>query len=72
MGVRRAVKNFLPISPTKFRGLYILDILSRIVNPGQIGLNHDDGIIYIPKSNGPNSSRIQKEIIRAFMFYDSK
>ena len=31
-------------------GIYIIDTLSRIVN-----LERDDGIIYIPESNGPNT-----------------
>ena len=44
-------------------GLYILDTLSRIVNPEQIGLYHNDEIIYIPNSNGSNSSRIQKNVV---------
>ena len=30
-------------------GLYILNTLSRIVNPIQIGLYHNDGILYIPQ-----------------------
>ena len=49
-------------------GLYIWDILSRIVSPEQMSLSHNGGIIYIPNSNGPNSSHIQKKIIRAFKF----
>ena len=49
-------------------GLYILDTLPRIVSPEQMGLYHDYGIIYIPNSDGPNSSRIQKKIIWAFKF----
>ena len=53
-------------------GLYILDILCRIVSPEQIGLKRDDGIICIPNSNGPNSSRIEKKIIRAFKFLGFK
>ena len=53
-------------------GLYILDILSRIFSPEQMGLSHNDGIIYIPNSNGPNRSHIQKEIIRAFKFLGFK
>ena len=44
-------------------GLYILDILTRIISPEQIGLYNDHGLIYIPNSNGPNSSSIQKKII---------
>ena len=47
-------------------GLYILHILNRIISLEQIGLYHDDGLIYIPNSNGPNNSSIQKRIIRAF------
>ena len=46
-------------------GLYILHILNRIISSEQIGLYQDDGLIYIPNRNGPNSSSIQK-IIRAF------
>ena len=53
-------------------GLYILDILSRIVSPEQMGLYYFDGLIYISNSNGPNSSRIQKKIIRAFKFLGFK
>ena len=53
-------------------GLYILDTLSRIVSPEQMGLYDNDGIIYIPNSDGPNSSRIQKKIIWAFKFLGFK
>ena len=53
-------------------GLYILDILSRIVSPEQMGLYCVDGLIYIPNINGPNSSNIQKKIIRAFKFLGFK
>ena len=52
-------------------GLYILDTLSRVVSPGQIGLYHDDELIYIRNSDGPNSSHIQK-IIRTFKFLGFK
>ena len=47
-------------------GIYILDTLGRIVNSQQVGLRRDDGIIYIPDSNGPKTASIQKKIIRAF------
>ena len=47
-------------------GLYILHILNRIISSEQLGLYQDDGIIYILNSNGPNSSSLQKKIIRAF------
>ena len=49
-------------------GLYILNILCSIVDPIQIGLYHDDSILYIPNSDGPKCSSIQKKIIRAFKF----
>ena len=41
-------------------------MLGRIVNLEQVGLYRDDGIIYIPESNGPKTSSMQKKIIRAF------
>ena len=46
--------------------IYILNMLARIINPQQVGLYRDDGLLYIPNSNGPLSSSIQKRIIRAF------
>ena len=48
-------------------GLYILNILTRIISPEQLGLYRIDGLIY-----GPNSSSIQKKIIRAFKFLGFK
>ena len=57
---------------TDLVGLYILDVLSRIVSPEQMGLYYNEGLIYIPNSNGPISSRIQKKIIRAFKFLGFK
>ena len=47
-------------------GIYILDMLGHIVNLEQVGLYRVEGIIFIPDSNGPKISRIQKKIIRAF------
>ena len=40
-------------------GLYILNILTRIISHEQLGLYYDDGLIYIPNSNGPICSNIQ-------------
>ena len=57
---------------TELVGLYILNILTRIISPEQLGLYCDDGLIYIPNSNGPISSSIQKKIIRAFKFLGFK
>ena len=53
-------------------GLYILITLSRIVNPIQIGLYYDDGILFIPNSDSPKSSSIQKKILRVFKFLGFK
>ena len=47
-------------------GMYILDMLGCIVYSKQIGLYHDDGIIFIPDSNGPKTSKTHKKIFRAF------
>ena len=41
-----------------FVGLYILNTFDRIVDPIQIRLYHDDGILYIPNSDGPKVSSI--------------
>ena len=37
-----------------------------IINSDHVGLYRDHGLMYIPNSNGPNTSSIQKKIIRAF------
>ena len=52
--------------------IYILNMLTRIFSPQQLGLYHNDGLLYIPNSNGPLSSSIQKRIIRAFKFLGFK
>ena len=43
-------------------GLCILNILGMIVDPIQIGLHCIDGILYIPKSDSPKCSGLQKRI----------
>ena len=48
-------------------GTYILDTLGRIINLEPVGLYQDDGIIFIPDSNGPKTSKIQ--IIRTFKLF---
>ena len=53
-------------------GLYILDTLSRIVDPIQLDLYHDDGILYLPNSDGPKCSSIQKKIMKTFKFLGFK
>ena len=47
-------------------GIYILDTLGRIVNLEQMGLQWNDGIIFISSSNGPKTSKIHKQNSRAF------
>ena len=47
-------------------GIYILDVLGRIVDLEQVGLYRDAGMFFIPDSNGPKTSNIQKKIIRTF------
>ena len=34
-------------------GIYILDTLSRFLNLNNVGIHYDDGLIFIPYSNGP-------------------
>ena len=46
-------------------GIYILGTLDRIVNLEQVGFYRNNGIIFKPGSNGPETSKIQK-IIRTF------
>ena len=46
--------------------IYILNTISKILNLNQIGLYRIDGLIYIPNSNGPKTSNLQKKIIREF------
>ena len=53
-------------------GLYKLNTLCRIVDPVQIGLYHNDKILFIPNSDGLECSSIQKEIIWAFKFLGFK
>ena len=53
-------------------GIYILDTLGRNFNSEQVGLYRIDGIIYIPDSNCPKTSSIQKKIIRTFKLLNSR
>ena len=46
--------------------LYILNILTRIISPEQLGLYHNDVLIYIPNSNGPICSNMTKEGYKGF------
>lgn len=52
--------------------IYTLDILSRFLNPQNVGLYRDDGLIVIPNTNGPLTSQLQKKIIKAFKFLGFK
>ena len=53
-------------------GLYILNMHTRIISLQRLGLYHNDGLLYIPNSNGPLCSSIQKRIIRALKFLGFK
>ena len=53
-------------------GLYILNTLGRIADPIHIRLYRDDSSLYIPNSDGPKCSSIQKKIIRIFKFLGFK
>ena len=52
--------------------IYIFDTLGRIIDLNNIGLYQIDGLISIPNSNGPLSSKIQKKIIRTFKYMGLK
>ena len=43
-------------------GIYILDTLSRIINPKQIGLYRDDGLIFIPECNGQKTCGFKQRL----------
>ena len=47
-------------------GIYIIHSLGNIVPPSQIGLYRDDGLILVPNSNGPLTSRTSKKIVNTF------
>ena len=57
---------------TNLVGEYILDILSRIKNLHDIGIYRFDGSISIPNINGPLTSKIQKKVIKAFIYWRLK
>ena len=44
-------------------GLHILNVLNRFINSDHIALYRDDGLMYIPNSNGPNTSSLQKKLL---------
>jgi hypothetical protein len=50
----------------EFVGLYILDLLSKIININDLGLYRDDGLIAMHKKSGPQLDKIRKEIIKIF------
>lgn len=47
---------------TDLVGIYISDTLSRIIDPKQMGLYRDDGLIYIPNSNGPHVPECRRKL----------
>ena len=48
------------------KGIYILDTLGWITELKKVGLYQDDGLTFIPDSNGSQISKLQKKIIRVF------
>ena len=46
--------------------IYIIDTLGTIIDKEQIGIYKDDGLIHITNSNGPKTSKVQKQIIKKF------
>ena len=52
--------------------LYILDMLGRFINLNTISIYRDDGLISIPNSNGPLTSKLRKKVIRAFKYLGLK
>ena len=57
-----AIGSFDSAQNTDLVGIYILDTLGRFLNLSNIGIYRDDGLIFIPNSNGPPTSKIQKVI----------
>ena len=47
-------------------GIYIFNTPGRIIDLKQVGLHRDYGLIFFQDSYGPKTSKIQKEIIKAF------
>ena len=53
-------------------GIYILDTLGRFLEISNIRIYRDDGLISIPNSNGPLTSKVQKKVIRTFTYMSFK
>ena len=53
-------------------GLYILDCLGRVVTREHVGIYRDDGLMYIPNSNGPKTNQIHKKIQKVFDYIGFK
>ena len=52
-----------------FVGIYILVTLGRFLNLNNVEIYRDDGLISIPNNNGPLTSKIQGEVIRAYKLF---
>ena len=66
------MESFDSTQITDFVGICILDTLGRFLNLNNVGTYRDDGLISIPNSNGPLTSKIQKKVIRAFKYMGFK
>ena len=53
-------------------GIYILDTLGRFLNLKNVRIYRDGGLISVPNSNRPLTSKIQKKVIRAFEYIGLK
>ena len=48
-------------------GIYTLDTLDKFLDLKNVGIYRDDGLIFIPNSNGRLTSKMQKEVFRVYM-----
>ena len=51
-------------------GLFILNLISRLVGNNNIGLYRDDGLAILENASGPSSERLKKKIIKIFQQHD--
>ena len=64
--------SFEPAQIAKLVEIYILDMIGRFLNLNNVGIYGDDDLISILDSNGPLTSKIQKEVIRVFRYMGLK
>lgn len=52
--------------------LYILEILSRIVDPKQVGLYREDRLTCVPNSNGSLTVKLQEKLLQLLSYWGSR